>query len=220
MEKQDYSINVITMIFQNMNKCGLRITKPELDLCEECTNGPLCKLFYNPCPAKQVYTKLSQYEDTGLAPEEVQIQKEAMERMGWFGKMFQRYEGDPRGPIGTFGNALEKFPVESCIEPARNRQALKDVDGNTWLPMLQDEFRAMADFIERVQGWIPVEERLPGVSGNYICAVKDKNGSVWTIPAEWSLEMKMWTGAFGEIKNIVTHWMPLPKPPKEEKKDD
>ena len=61
--------------------------------------------------------------------------------------------------------------------------------------------------------WISVEERLPGVSGNYICAVKDKNGSVWTIPAEWSLEMKMWIGAFGEIKNIVTHWMPLPAPP-------
>ena len=25
--------------------------------------------------------------------------------------------------------------------------------------------------------------------------------------------MKMWIGAFGEIKNIVTHWMPLPAPP-------
>lgn len=64
--------------------------------------------------------------------------------------------------------------------------------------------------------WLRVEERLPGMSGNYICAVKDKNGSVWTIPAEWSLEMKMWIGAFGEIKNIVTHWMPLPKSPKED----
>ena len=64
--------------------------------------------------------------------------------------------------------------------------------------------------------WLRVEERLPGMSGNYICAAKDKNGSVWTIPAEWSLEMKMWFGAFGEIKNIVTHWMPLPKSPKED----
>ena len=61
--------------------------------------------------------------------------------------------------------------------------------------------------------WVSVKDRLPGASGNYICAVKDKNGSVWTIPAEWSLEMKMWIGAFGEIKNIVTHWMPLPAPP-------
>ena len=36
--------------------------------------------------------------------------------------------------------------------------------------------------------WVSVDERLPGVSGNYICAVKDKNGSVWTIPAEWIVE--------------------------------
>ena len=64
--------------------------------------------------------------------------------------------------------------------------------------------------------WISVDERLPEMYGNYICAVKDKNGSVWTIPAQWSLEMKMWVGAFGEIKNIVTHWMYLPAPPTKE----
>ena len=64
--------------------------------------------------------------------------------------------------------------------------------------------------------WVSVEERLPRVSGNYICAVKDKNGSVWTIPAEWSLEMKTWFGDFGGIKNKVTHWMPLPQSPKED----
>ena len=114
----------------------------------------LCKYGDSPYPVvtQEVIDRLAAYEDTGLAPEEVQIQKEAMERMGWFGKMFQRYAGDPRGPIGTLGNAPGEFLVESCIEPARNRQVLKDVDGNTWLPMLQDEFRAMADFIERVQG--------------------------------------------------------------------
>ena len=95
--------------------------------------------------------RLAAYEDTGLAPEEIQIQKEAMERMGWFGKMFQRYKGDPRGPIGTLGTALGKSRALLIVESAKNRQPVKDVDGNTWLPMLQDEFRAMADFIERVQ---------------------------------------------------------------------
>ena len=61
--------------------------------------------------------------------------------------------------------------------------------------------------------WVSVEARLPRVGGNYICAVQDKNGYAWTITAEWSLEMKTWFGAFGEIKNKVTHWMPLPAPP-------
>ena len=67
----------------------------------------------------------------------------------------------------------------------------------------------------RKQEWISVEERLPGVSGRYICAVKDKNGHTWTVAGDYSLEMKKWFGLlFGEIKNTVTHWMPLPEPPK------
>lgn len=162
--------------------------------------------------------------------EEVQIQKEAMERMGWFGKMFQRYKGDPRGPIGTPGGAAGKFLVEFCIATARNRQVLKDVDGNTWLPMLQDEFRAMADFIERVQGWIPVEERLPEEEGIYIVCVDGEvksdaycvcdgverwlcyNGTVCSVDFDPYSSKLLRDGPYPR----VTHWMPLPKPPKEE----
>lgn len=187
------------------------------------------------CPIALAFDRLAAYEDTGLAPEEVQIQKEAMERMGWFGKMFQRYAGDPRGPIGTIGNALEKFLVKSCIEPARNRQVLKDVDGNTWLPMLQDEFRAMEDFIERVQGWIPVEERLPDKPGHYLVCTNvnywhggcmDKNGSssnAGTTDGYAGTTLSVLdcfydiTGDWNRVCNAhVTHWMPLPQPPKEE----
>lgn len=64
------------------------------------------------------------------------------------------------------------------------------------------------------QEWISVDERLPLVSGKYVCGVKDKNGNTWTVPADWNLEMKMWFGEFGEIKNMVSHWMPLPEAPK------
>ena len=64
--------------------------------------------------------------------------------------------------------------------------------------------------------WIRVEERLPGWSGDYICVSRDKNGREWVIPAEWSREMKTWFGRFGEIRNKVTHWMPLPEPPEED----
>jgi hypothetical protein len=78
---------------------------------------------------------------------------------------------------------------------------------------------ALEDY--RKQEWISVEERLPGVSGRYICAVKDKNGQTWTVAGDYSLEMKKWFGLmFGEIKNTVTHWMPLPSPPEKEKNND
>ena len=61
--------------------------------------------------------------------------------------------------------------------------------------------------------WVSVEDRLPGVTGKYIACVKDNMGARWTICADWSVEMKSWFGEFGEIKNKVTHWMPLPAPP-------
>lgn len=113
-----------------------------------------------PVVTQEVIDRLAAYEDTGLAPEEIQIQKEAMESMGWFGKMFQRYKGDPRGPIGTLGTTLGKSLVVLNVESAKNRQPVKDVDGNTWLPMLLDEFESMADVIEHGQEWIPVKVRL------------------------------------------------------------
>ena len=57
----------------------------------------LCKYGNSPYPVvtQEIIDRLAAYEDTGFTPEEVQIQKEAMESMGWFGKMFQRYKGDP-----------------------------------------------------------------------------------------------------------------------------
>jgi hypothetical protein len=69
---------------------------------------------------------------------------------------------------------------------------------------------------DSVSEWISVKDRLPQATGKYLCAVKDKRGNLWTIASDWSLEMKSWFGDYGEIKNIVTHWMPLPDPPKED----
>lgn len=70
-----------------------------------------------------------------------------------------------------------------------------------------------APTITQPNEWISVEDRLPGVTGKYIACVKDNMGARWTICADWSVEMKSWFGEFGEIKNKVTHWMPLPAPP-------
>ena len=157
--------------------------------------------------------RLAAYEDTGLAPEEVQIQKEAMERLGWFGKMFQRYNGDPRGPIGTLGTALGKSLALLYVQYAKNRQPVKDVDGNTWLPMLLDEFESMVDVIEHGQEWIPVEVRLPMPDENPVL-VYDNSGVGM---ARYSSTMGwMYRTGLGSVD--ITHWMPLPKAPKEEKK--
>ena len=167
------------------------------------------------CPIELAFDRLAAYEDTGLAPEEVQIQKEAMESMGWFGKMFQRYKGDPRGPIGTLGGALGKSFALLTVESAKNRQPVKDVDGNTWLPMLLDEFESMADVIEHGQEWVPVKVGLPMPYENPVLVYDNSGvGMAW-----YSLTMGwMYMTGLGCVD--VTHWMPLPAAPKEENKDD
>lgn len=71
MEEQNYSLSVLSKLFEGKDGRDLRLTVKGLDLCDVCTNGMFCRLFYNPCGAKLVYSKLTQYEDTGLTPEEI-----------------------------------------------------------------------------------------------------------------------------------------------------
>ena len=61
--------------------------------------------------------------------------------------------------------------------------------------------------------WVSAKDNPPQLTGKYICCVEDTHGYMWSIPADYLLEMKTWVGEFGEIKNKVVYWMPLPAPP-------
>ena len=71
--------------------------------------------------------------------------------------------------------------------------------------------------------WISVTERLPGydvpVLVTYLGYVDKKPYS--DAVAKWSLETSrysegwVWTLDEGEVEVKITHWMPLPEPPKE-----
>ena len=61
--------------------------------------------------------------------------------------------------------------------------------------------------------WVNAKDNPPQLTGKYICCVEDIHGHMWSIPADYLLEMKTWVGEFGEIKNKVVYWMPLPAPP-------
>lgn len=60
--------------------------------------------------------------------------------------------------------------------------------------------------------WISVKDRLPEGDGKYLCCTRlgacvickfmiFGNGTRWS--------------TFGSVANSITHWMPLPEPPKE-----
>ena len=82
-----------------------------------------------------------------------------------------------------------------------------------------DALALLRMFIEEaptVGGWISVKDRLPEKSGQYLCwfgANKVVIGpAIETYVDEWK--------AFGDLISLekypnITHWMPLPEPPKE-----
>ena len=71
-----------------------------------------------------------------------------------------------------------------------------------------------------VQKWIPVSERLPKEEGWYwVFTTPDRgyrsiNKGEFRKGYHWNNFTPYWRGAGGTWTN-VTHWMPLPKPPKE-----
>lgn len=80
---------------------------------------------------------------------------------------------------------------------------------------LTDKLNATNEALPR---WISVEERLPerGITKCSAC-VKCGDGLKRVVCASYNAELKLWTGWHGEkIGNEITHWMPLPEPPKEE----
>lgn len=61
-----------------------------------------------------------------------------------------------------------------------------------------------------VQKWIPVSERLPEEEGLYLVAVVNDHERRYSKTA-WYHGHRNWF-----LHQKVTHWMPLPEPPKEE----
>ena len=81
--------------------------------------------------------------------------------------------------------------------------------------IIQDLRRENAELRARVQEWISVDDRLPEEKSNCIVyyqhAYCDNDGY-------WAIEMCFYDGEKFQLNPAykVTHWMPLPQPPKGE----
>lgn len=78
---------------------------------------------------------------------------------------------------------------------------------------VEDVLESAADMLEQdAQGWISVKDRMPEY-GRYLVTVVRDDGAVAVHTATYN-DLGWWMHSnAGEI----THWMPLPEPPKEEK---
>ena len=76
---------------------------------------------------------------------------------------------------------------------------------------IEDRLSAIPAADVRPVEWIPVTERLPEKDGWYLVS----DGFIsWT--AMFLGEKTVWAGNFKFGLTGITHWMPLPEPPKEE----
>ena len=77
---------------------------------------------------------------------------------------------------------------------------------------------AKEDFIAIAKadnGWVSVKDRLPKSCGNYLVRVGKDGFNPHTKTAYWLAGIKVWKGAEAcSIITDVSHWMPLPEPPK------
>ena len=81
--------------------------------------------------------------------------------------------------------------------------------------MIQELRRENKELKARVPKWISVEDRLPNEDGYYLCCIKSS-----LFPNRIYIDiLECDKGSFEEghiYTDTVTHWMPLPEPPKGE----
>lgn len=69
---------------------------------------------------------------------------------------------------------------------------------------------------DKISRWISVDERLPGVFEPVIVCRKDKSAKTGWKVEQGARDLNGWWKVYGTRTKNVTHWMPLPPPPKEE----
>lgn len=96
-----------------------------------------------------------------------------------------------------------------------DNQILEERDTFVTFRELIDELQEAIEQDEKENGWIPVSERLPDVSGTYQVTCMDGRIHRSTY-AKFQSKLKRWelTGARSYWKVIA--WMPLPKPYEED----
>lgn len=107
--------------------------------------------------------------------------------------------------IERLKQALHDARIENSGQAAEleREKSRADAHYQNYLQMLE-----RIDQIAAERSWIPVEERLPKEDVPVLCV--DSNGIQMVAWSGWG----EWCGP--EIEAEITHWMPLPEPPKEE----
>ena len=96
-------------------------------------------------------------------------------------------------------------------------------DARVYIHRLENHIGELTEKVEQLEAeqpkWISVYERLPDNHGNFITQIHCDNGDWIEVNTFDHTEKEWWHDAGNrtvEATEFVTHWMPLPAPPKEE----
>ena len=111
------------------------------------------------------------------------------------------------------------FTNERIIETATQAADAIVALCNLCASQSKDCSEAVAKYLElwaKQPRWIPVTERLPEEYVNVLCHLRslDRQSEYYSI--DHLMEDGQWWKAANSWRFEVTHWMPLPEPPKEE----
>lgn len=105
---------------------------------------------------------------------------------------------------------------EKLVELLKEVVAIQQCGFGDPRPTYETAARYLISHGVTVQEWISVNDRLPEDSGYYLVVYRDKyNGS---ISIAFDMYVKCGAGEWwaSEFTHNITHWMPLPQPPKGE----
>ena len=105
-------------------------------------------------------------------------------------------------------DAIEE--LSKAFERSRDLETFWEAEANDAKGKLHKYALAVAN----APRWIPVEERLPEIKDRYLTvSIEPWFGTTVVDTMRWS---GVWMYDGRQTEATVTHWMPLPEPPKEE----
>ena len=194
-----------------INTCGKTVVVYTRGKYEDTTTGEMRHE-----DIRNVMRRLSDYEDTGLTPEQIRELKERDTA-----KAPEEHDGHWYKILEEIDETIERYGENPYIDG-------KVTDICYGLNIAKDIIRKHMN-----DGWIPVEERLPEEYGEYLATIVPSAGYLWAkrIIANFSDLMGIvkkpifYTGEVGkidfeDITDMVIAWRPLPEPYRPERSEE
>lgn len=126
----------------------------------------------------------------------------------------------PEELVKALRHCSNDYPCKTCpVELQKDESTCIGVLFKHCIDQIERDQKEIAELREKLPKWISVKERLPiDRLKKYLVAFRDVGGSIVDMARYFPSDG--WTCDNWDVpQNLITHWMPLPEPPKEDNHD-